>query len=99
METLTNFKTEFSTIEILGAESLFNIAFENEYGFNPSESFFVSCETINSESDANGTPLQLDGFDLSHLSILKSGMLAAVCYDDNENEIAFRIEENNITRL
>jgi len=92
---MKNIKTEFTNIDILGAEKLFNIAFEDQYNFNPNEAFFVSCGTINSESDANGTPLAIDDNTLSHLLLLENGFLIAVCYDSEDKEIHFEVTYND----
>ena len=92
---MKNIKTEFTNIDILGAEKLFNIAFEDQYGFSPNEGFFVSCETINSESDANGRPLEIEGHALSHLILLDNDFLIAVCYDSEDKEIHFEVTYND----
>lgn len=92
-------KKNYSHVEIWGAEKLFNHAFDNEYGYEINESFFVCDGLINSESDANGYPVEIEGYKLSHLNILNNGLLVATCYDEDENEHIFRVEPSNITEL
>ena len=92
-------KESYSIVEIYGAETVFNFGYENEFGFNPKEELFVVGSMLNSTSDCNGYPLDIYGYPLSHLGILKNGMLVAICYDENDNEHFFRVETSNITEL
>ena len=92
-------KESYSIVEIYGAEKVFNIAYENEFGYDPNEELFISGSMLNSTSDCNGAALDIYGYPLSHLGILPNGMLVAVCYDEHENEHLFRVETSNITEL
>lgn len=88
-------KEKFTNVEVLGAENLFNIAFEDEFGTNPNEAFFVCGGMLNSESDANGYPLYINDNHLSHLLILENGILIAVCYDEEDSEVYYEVTYNN----
>ena len=93
-------KTNLSNIEILGAESLFNIALNAYNGMSDlKEGFFYGQGCINSESSANGYPLEIDGYDLSHLTVLDNHVVVAVCYNEGEEEINFRVDFNGFTEL
>ena len=85
-----NFKTNLSSVEIEGLEAMFNefyseyIGIENNHDFK----FFWCSETLNSEDDANGYPLDFEGYEISHLAMLENGLTYIVCYE-NDKEIVF----------
>ena len=84
--------TEYKEIEVIGAEKLFNLAYKEQYDFEINEGFFVSCGTLNSESDANGYPVEIEGENKSsHLHILTNGVVIAICYDDNDDQFLIEV--------
>ena len=93
---MTNIKQELSLLEIYGAEVLLNKAL-NEYNCSDmmEEELFITGNTLNSTSDANGYPIEIEGYNLSHCIVQSNGMLIAVCYDSEENSHYFRVEENS----
>lgn len=90
IEEVFTIKDEFSNVEIYGAEAIFNNSLANyEYELGceepyTKENFFVSCGTINSESDANGHPIIINDFNLSHLLLTDKHRVIAVCTDEND---------------
>jgi len=92
-------KSDLTTVEILGAEAVFNKSWEEyckEQGLGfIKEKFFVTCGNINSESDANGYCLVIEGLNLSHLELMDNHFLIAVCYDEEENRVDFECTYNN----
>ena len=93
---MTNIKQTISALEIYGAEVLLNLALNELYGSDiMEEELFITGNTLNSTSDANGYPLDIEGYNFSHCIVLDNGMLVAVCYDDDENAHNFRVEENS----
>ena len=93
---MSNIKQKISTLEIYGAEVLLNKALNDYYGSDMmDEQLFYCGGVLNSSSDANGYPLEIEGYAFSHCIVLNNGMLVAVCYDDEENSHNFRVEENS----
>lgn len=92
-------KEEFSTIEVYGAQTLFNIAIEQQLGYDVTEEIFVSCGQLNSASDANGTPIEFDGSFFSHLYVQENGMLISVFIDGDDEETYYETTENGFTLI
>ena len=93
-------KESYSFCEIYGAEKVLELAIGKK------ENLYVCGGLLNSESDANGEPIQLkEGYFLSHCGILPNGMLVAECYNacgvDKESDswAFFRIEPEGICQL
>ena len=97
---MNNQKTNLSNVEIEGSIVLFNKALNEYNGMTDLKvEFFYSGDLINSEDDANGHPLEIDGHNLSHLKLLENHVLLAICYDEDDNEIVFRVDYNGFTQL
>tara|TARA_R110001606_G_scaffold378794_1_gene538595 strand:- start:1577 stop:1873 length:297 start_codon:yes stop_codon:yes gene_type:complete len=92
--------TEYKEIEVLGAEKLFNLAYEEQYDMAINEGFFVSCGTLNSESDCNGYPIEIEGLNkLSHLRILTNGLVIAICYNEEDDKVCFRVDSSGFIEI
>ena len=87
-------KENYSFCEVYGAEKVLALAIGQK------ENLFVCGNLLNSESDANGSPIELEeGYSLSHCGILPNGMLVAECYDASDNWSFWRIEPDEVCKL
>ena len=87
-------KESYSYCEVYGAEKVLALAIGQK------ENLFVSGGLLNSGSDANGYPIELEeGYFLSHCGILPNGMLVAECYDASDNWSSWRVEPNGVCKL
>ena len=95
IEDTFNIKSEFSNVEIYGAEAVFNVSladYEYELGYEEpynKEEFFISGHTINSTADANGHPIIINDHRLSHLLLTDKHRVIAVCTDENDTYIYY----------
>ena len=98
IQTKTEYKENFTNIEVMGAEVLFNRAYAEYMGEDDivtNEEFFVTGGFLNSTSDANGCLLMIDNYRFSHCKLLPSHQLHAFCYDEGEKEYVYEVTYNN----
>jgi len=92
-------KDRYSFCEVYGAEKVLQLAIGKK------ESFYVCGGLLNSESELNGKPIELQkGYLLRHCGILPNGMLVAECYNASVyNEVGdcafFRVEPEGVCKL
>jgi len=92
-----------NTIEILGASIAFNNAVSNQYGIDPTLEFFYCDESLQSTDAANGNPFyledELEDYPLSYLAMSVNNVLFAVAYDSKENEIFYKVEQDELFKI
>lgn len=97
------FKQDISTIEVYGAEALFNKAFQETFLTDCDEEFFLEGGNLNSCSDANGCPIEFeeDGeiYTVSHLNITVGNVLVCVSNDLEDNETLHRVDGEGFTKI
>ena len=97
------FKQDISTIEVYGAEALFNKAFQETFARDCGEEFFLEGGNLNSCNSANGYPIEFeeDGqiYAVSHLNITVSNVLVCVSNDFEDNETFHRVDGEGFTKI
>lgn len=91
-------KKELSNLEIFGAEAIFNNSLEDYcdlQGLNfVREELFYCGSILNSTSNANGQSIYIEDYEFSHCEVNENHVVFAICFDEDENEVIFRCENN-----
>jgi hypothetical protein len=89
-------KDELTQIEILGIESFFNKFYQNHLELKEATEieFFYAGGLLNSVDMANGIPMYLEGFPISHLTMNDAGCVFVVCEVNETNFVYYNITTN-----
>ena len=92
-------KENLSNIEILGAQQVFKDSLLEHNGDCYFEELFYCGGLLNSTSDANGRPQYIYGLPFSHCELLENHVLLAVCYDEAEEKVYYRCDNDGFCKV
>ena len=86
-------KSKLNNVEIEGLISMFNQfmdIYEDRHESHPAKyGFFYCSDSVCSEDEANGHPIEFEGLPVHYLGMLENGLTYIICQDSEEKEHIF----------